>query len=568
MSTFKLSAPAPSGPPCLQALRTATPGALCQVDITVSNTGKLDGDIVLLAYVKAQRSDAEWAARRQAQGVKNIQGRKLLTPRRTLYDYQRIRDVKAGDSRLVSFNVSAAALAEYDEVNGDLVSEPGPYQLLWEDGSKSAEGYWALSAKVIGKKAVLEPFPSDKPSGLKTDDKRASDFSWADRSPQAITTTMTMKSDDDSTDGFTGTSGKKNVLFFAVDDLRPEIGAYNASLAYTPHLDKLASQGLLLKRAYVQYAFCAPSRNSFMSGRRPDTTRDWNFKDDFRESGIGADWQSMPQYFLERGYLTMGSGKLYHPGVPADNDYAKSWSKSHKYFCPECVPPSCPNSSARGPANGAFECVEAYPEVATAPQPCLPSSYPYCNVPHGSGKATFCAANTSKDESRDEFMLEDQKIAASCISQLLIAKNTVAKTPFFVGCGFHKPHVPWIFPKEFLAHYPAGADVPLAKNTFAPQGMPAAAWHTPADVRGFVGTFNLSANGNATLSRQFRRGYYAAVSYTDYNVGKVLAELKALGLEQNTVVMLIGDHGWQLGDHNTWAKMVRRSTRGVLSCWC
>jgi arylsulfatase A-like enzyme len=105
-----------------------------------------------------------------------------------------------------------------------------------------------------------------------------------------------------------------NVLFVVVDDLRPSLGAYNFTLAHTPNLDKLASEGLTFARAYVQYAYCAPSRNSFMSGRRPDTTMAWEFNDHFRETGPGtangADWQSLPQYFKTHGYVTLGSGKL------------------------------------------------------------------------------------------------------------------------------------------------------------------------------------------------------------------------------------------------------------------
>ena len=114
-----------------------------------------------------------------------------------------------------------------------------------------------------------------------------------------------------------------------MDDMRPSIGAFNFSLAHTPNMDHLAATGLVFKRAYVQYAFCAPSRNrcaahmplsssrsvnracggSFMSGRRPDTTRVWNFMDHFREEGVGADWLSMPEYFKSHGMLTLGSGK-------------------------------------------------------------------------------------------------------------------------------------------------------------------------------------------------------------------------------------------------------------------
>eukprot|EP00039_Didymoeca_costata_P002860 m.63182 g.63182 ORF g.63182 m.63182 type:complete len:532 (+) comp11566_c0_seq1:3-1598(+) len=328
---------------------------------------------------------------------------------------------------------------------------------------------------------------------------------------------------------------KKNVLFIAVDDMRPSIGAFNFSLAHTPNIDKLAQGGLVFARAYVQYAFCAPSRNSFMSGRRPDTTLVWNFQDHFREPGVGADWIAMPEYFKKQGYIALGSGKLYHPGVPPNNDFPLSWTTEYPYFCPECTPPKCPNSSASGPANGHFRCLMEDPI----------------------GDYTFCAANTSANETRFEYQLEDMKIRDSAISHLGIAKQRMSAgdySNFFVGAGFHKPHVPWIFPAEFMQYYPQDInDIPLANDTYAPVDMPPFAWHFPADVHGI----NIAANGTAnyTRSRIFRRGYYAAISYTDYNIGVLLDALKNLGFEDNTAVILFGDHGWQLGEHDTWAKM-------------
>eukprot|EP00039_Didymoeca_costata_P032682 m.38853 g.38853 ORF g.38853 m.38853 type:complete len:235 (-) comp9484_c0_seq2:17-721(-) len=106
----------------------------------------------------------------------------------------------------------------------------------------------------------------------------------------------------------------KNVLFLAVDDMRANIGAYNFTLSsgsFTPNFDKFAQSALRFDFAYVQYAFCSPSRNSFMSGRRPDTTRVWEFEDHFREPQVGPNWVTLPQYFKQFGYLTLGGGKLY-----------------------------------------------------------------------------------------------------------------------------------------------------------------------------------------------------------------------------------------------------------------
>ena len=326
---------------------------------------------------------------------------------------------------------------------------------------------------------------------------------------------------------------QRNVLFIAVDDMRPSIGAFNFSLASTPHMDQLASSGLVFKRAFVQYAFCAPSRNSFMSGRRPDTTRVWNFFDHFRQSadsspsrGAGGEsWRSMPEYFKTHGFVTMGSGKLFHPTVPPDNDWPRSWSTNHSYYSPECMPPACPNSVAprgykqNGSPSGAFECVSSDPQGTDK------NSY------------TLCPTNTSKDEQRFEFQLEDQRILHSCMDQINAAASS--NRNFFIGCGFHKPHVPWEFPAEFLDQYPKDLDdIPLASDPYAPVGMPQVAWHPPADVHGM----NIPFNGtcNATRSRNFRRGYYAAISYTDHNIGILLNELDALNLTDTTAVVVMG----------------------------
>jgi iduronate 2-sulfatase len=108
------------------------------------------------------------------------------------------------------------------------------------------------------------------------------------------------------------------------DDMRPSIGAYGLKEAVTPHLDQLAKEGVMFTRAHIQFSYCAPSRNSFMSGRRPDATKVWNFNNHFRQ--IGKDWIALPEQFVTNGYLVTGVGKLYHPGVPPNFDQPRSWS--------------------------------------------------------------------------------------------------------------------------------------------------------------------------------------------------------------------------------------------------
>jgi hypothetical protein len=219
-------------------------------------------------------------------------------------------------------------------------------------------------------------------------------------------------------------------------------------------MDRLAANGLTFTRAYVQYAFCAPSRNSFMSGRRPDTTRVWNFQDHFREEGVGDQWRSMPEFFKDQGYITMGSGKLFHPTVPPDNDNPKSWSTDQRYYSPQCMPggggkvhcahstPPHGNVQVGGPS-GPFTCLSRDP----------PGNDPPGKDGNSVNGSTLCVANTTKDEQRFDYQLEDQRIRDSCVDQLHVAskasKASISKN-FFIACGFHKPHVPWVFPSEFL----------------------------------------------------------------------------------------------------------------------
>ena len=122
------------------------------------------------------------------------------------------------------------------------------------------------------------------------------------------------------------------------------------------------------------------------------------------------------------------------------------------------------------------------------------------------------------------------------------------------ACAADKPHVPWHFPHEFLKYFPEElSDIPLAKDPYAPTGMPLVAWHTPADVQRFAIQFNGTCN--ETRSRIFRRGYYASVAYTDYIIGMLIDTLDELQVAEKTIVVVFGDHGWQLGEHDLWAKM-------------
>mmetsp|Transcript_72939 Transcript_72939/g.173750 ORF Transcript_72939/g.173750 Transcript_72939/m.173750 type:complete len:667 (+) Transcript_72939:78-2078(+) len=320
----------------------------------------------------------------------------------------------------------------------------------------------------------------------------------------------------------------KNVLFFIVDDLRPEIGAYGASYMHTPHMDKLAAEGVLFQRAYIQYAFCAPSRNSFMSGRRPDQTESWSFTGHFREEGIGNKWSSMPQYFKDHGYLTLGTGKIYHPALPPAFDAQLSWDeyttsmgmcRSSIHGWPDVFDSNVSNVKC------VYSATDCYADAIVEGEP---------------GK--WCKLDTSKMGGK---RLADQQTVHHSKKYLQMAKEQ--EKPFFLAVGFHKPHLPFAFPQEFDV-YPHAKDIKPPQHSYPPEGMPKCAWKE-------------SKMGNAWnepltdhQSSVYRKAYYAATTFTDHNIGMVLQELEALGLSNDTVVALIGDHGWHLGENNLWQK--------------
>ncbi|XP_065192923.1 iduronate 2-sulfatase-like [Sycon ciliatum] len=306
-------------------------------------------------------------------------------------------------------------------------------------------------------------------------------------------------------------SSKKNVLFIVIDDLRPQLGCYGQKYMHTPNIDKLASESLVFDRAYCQFAFCAPSRNSFMTGRRPDRVKAWNFRDHFREPGIGENWTSLPQYFKKNGYLTLGVGKLFHPGLPPNYD-PPSWSEENlPYFNPT---PSrfCPGGDSR------------------------------------------CELDPKTTNFSDIMVLD------TALERMELAAKNASDRPFFLGVGIHKPHLPWKVPPGFQELYPLESIQPPVDGYF-PHNAPELAWndcwklwnHPFYDTNVTMYSLNTSMSHADVVG--LRRGYYAAVSFMDSLVGTVLDRLDKLGLKDNTVVSFHADHGWQLGEHNMWCKM-------------
>ncbi len=298
---------------------------------------------------------------------------------------------------------------------------------------------------------------------------------------------------------------KPNVLFIAIDDLRPELGCYGNAVVKSPNIDKLASHGMRFDRAYCQVAVCGASRASMMTSILPTSTRFTRFNSRADEDTPGA--ITMAQVFKEAGYTTLANGKIFH--VSSDTA-ERSWSRPVQA-------PGIAHTKYLDPTTGSvmseeghglfFECVEAADEE------------------YGDGI-----------------------VAQDTIADLRRLKQS--GEPFFLACGFIRPHLPFYAPKKYWDLYDE-ATLPLATNQYRPQDA-------PKSLRGFkeyaVYFLDDYEPGTEAFHRKMRHGYYAATSYADKLTGDVLNELEALGLADNTIVVIWGDHGWHLGEHDFWGK--------------
>jgi len=307
-----------------------------------------------------------------------------------------------------------------------------------------------------------------------------------------------------------------NVLFIAVDDLRPEFGCYGHPVVKSPNLDRLAARGVRFDRAYCQQAVCSPSRSSILTGRRPDTTKVYDLVTHFRKAI--PDVVTLPQLFKQGGYHTQAIGKLYHPGY----DDEPSWSVPHQG-------PKKPNF---GP-DGVKKLAEAK-EVARA------AGADVARVRGLPWEAPDLADTELADGS-----IADQAVAA-------LEKLAADKKRFFLAAGFLKPHLPFVAPKKYWDLY-AAKDVEPRDYPEPPKDVPPFALQNSGELRAYLG---MPANGalSKEQARNMIHGYYACVSYLDAQVGRLLDTLDRLKLADSTVVVLWGDHGWHLGDHGMWCK--------------
>ena len=302
---------------------------------------------------------------------------------------------------------------------------------------------------------------------------------------------------------------KLNVLFIVADDLNTRLGCYGDALAISPNIDQLAKRGVRFERAYCQYPLCNPSRSSFLSGLRPDTTRVYENATHFRQAVPDA--QTLPQTFQRAGYSVVRAGKLYHYGVPAQIgtdgfDDAPSWQRT--------INPS-------GRDKDEEKSIRNYtPKIGL-----------------GAALAWHATAGDGTDHT-------DGKIATEVIA-LLEKHAAQPDQPFFIGCGFFRPHVPCVASQKFFDLHPV--------EKFSLPNEPQEHLAKIPAVSPLVKPPNYGVP-EAEL-RQFTRAYYASVSQMDAQVGRVIAALDRLQLADRTVIVFLSDHGWLLGEHGgQWQK--------------
>lgn len=333
------------------------------------------------------------------------------------------------------------------------------------------------------------------------------------------------------------TPAKPNVLFIAIDDLRPELGCYGNKIVKSPNIDRLAARGTLFSHAYVSQAVCSPSRTAMLTGLRPDTTRVWDLETHFRVAQPNC--ITLPQHFKANGYHCSALSKIYHVGF----EDGRSWNEPHWYPRGRSVDTD--------PVDWTKQIVTKH-EVNTQEYTAKSKPDPADNDKPGkmaNGKAGKSGPAFEVSPKQDD-ELPDGATAAEAVKRLHALKSK--GQPFFLAVGFLKPHLPFVAPKKYWDLYDPNS-IPLPAIDHLPKGAPEFAGHNNSELHNYQGVPKENPIP-AEFAKSLRHGYYACISYTDTQIGRVLEALDKEGLADNTIIVLWGDHGWQLGDHGLWHK--------------
>ena len=345
-------------------------------------------------------------------------------------------------------------------------------------------------------------------------------------------------------------ANKPNILFIAVDDLKPLLGCYGNTLVKTPNIDRLAKISTVFNRNYCQQAICGPTRASIMTGTRPDVTQVWNLTTQMRD--VNPNLVTLPQYLITQGYETSGIGKIYHPSSAIGGVDPVSWSipylKSKESDFPVAL---------GSPANGQYQ----LPETKARMTPEI--------IAERKQQNKDLASNDENPKSIKGPSVECINVPDNAYQDgvnALLAKEQIIKLskgdkPFFMAVGFSKPHLPFVSPKKYWDLYKRD-DMPIASFQEHSKNGPLIAYHQSGELRNYLDIPEFATLPADSLriglklekQKELIHGYYAAVSYLDAQVGILLNTLESLGTLNNTIIVLWGDHGWHLGDHDLWHK--------------
>ncbi len=303
-----------------------------------------------------------------------------------------------------------------------------------------------------------------------------------------------------------------NVLFIMIDDLRPELGAYGSTAVKSPNIDSLASEAVLFANAYVNVPVCGASRASMMSGIRPTEKRFVGYQARIDEDAKGA--ETLFGYLKKQGYYSESIGKILH----FSEDSKADWS----------TPPWNPTGKIKRIGHRNYQSAE---NIASFLKNRVGPAYEAADVP---------------DNHYFDGMIADQALAS-------LESASERDQPFFMAVGFLKPHLPFTVPLRYWDLYNE-ADINLASNPLMPMGAPRQAIHSWGELRKFDGIPKAPHPVPDAMAKKLVHGYLASVSYSDAQVGKLLAKLEQLNLDDNTIVIVAGDHGFSLGEHGLWVK--------------
>ena len=287
-----------------------------------------------------------------------------------------------------------------------------------------------------------------------------------------------------------------NIVVFLIDDLRPDLGVYGHNQVHSPNIDQLASEGVKFTRAYAQQAICGPSRVSIMTGLRPETTGLYTIRKNGRLRPNQPNVVSMPQLFKANGYKTISIGKVYHSTV----DDAENWSTHIKKL-------------------DNFYAIDGNKEKRFAYE---------------------------AGEVEDDFY-KDGKVASDAIRALKELKDD----KFLMFVGLSKPHLPFNAPKRYWDIYDSDEFAVPSRNK--PKDMYRLALTNWGELR-MYGGIPKEGDVDDELTKKLRHGYYASVSYVDAQMGRVMQALNEMDLRENTMVVLMSDHGYKLGEYGAWNK--------------